>query len=213
MSNERAEDSIAIERGFFDDQLARIRDLSELKIALHLMYLSSMRGKAAIPLADLFDPAIVQSVVGAGSAEPAVDRMRGGLERALADGLLLRLTVREQGVEKVYVLVSNRRNRDLLDRLRQGDGEAERELELPPGVEGSVYRPNIFALYERHIGPLTPLVADQLREAERAYPKQWLEQAIMEAVHYNKRNWRYVESVLTTWEESREPDEIARRYS
>ena len=38
-------------------------------------------------------------------------------------------------------------------------------------------RPSIFSLYEQNIGLLTPLLAEQLVEAERRYPAGWIEDA------------------------------------
>jgi len=41
---------------------------------------------------------------------------------------------------------------------------------MPPPPE----RPNIFKLYEENIGPLTPLIADALKDAEKTYPPEWV---------------------------------------
>src|SRR5207249_7916281 len=60
-------------------------------------------------------------------------------------------------------------------------------------------RPGIYELYEQNIGLLTPLIAEELREAERRYPSEWIEDAFREAVAYNRRNWRYVERILDNW--------------
>jgi DnaD/phage-associated family protein len=57
-------------------------------------------------------------------------------------------------------------------------------------------KPNIFRLYESNIGPLTPLLADELRDAEKEYPSPWVEYAFAEAVTNNKRNWRYISAIL-----------------
>jgi DnaD/phage-associated family protein len=62
-------------------------------------------------------------------------------------------------------------------------------------------RPNIFRLYEENVGPLTPLMADVLREAEKVYPVNWLEEAFSIAVQRNARSWRFVEAVLKRWKE------------
>jgi DnaD/phage-associated family protein len=62
-----------------------------------------------------------------------------------------------------------------------------------------VDRPNIFALYEQNIGPLTPMLADLLRDAEATYPADWIADAMKIAVENNKRNWRYVEAILKSW--------------
>ena len=34
---------------------------------------------------------------------------------------------------------------------------------------------DIFTLYEQNIGMLTPLIADELREAEKHYPESWIQ--------------------------------------
>jgi DnaD/phage-associated family protein len=59
----------------------------------------------------------------------------------------------------------------------------------------------VFKLYEENIGPLTPLIADMLKEAEVFYPAEWFEEAFTIAVKNNKRNWRYVEAILKRWKE------------
>jgi DNA replication protein len=58
---------------------------------------------------------------------------------------------------------------------------------------------NIYTLYESNIGLLTPMVADQLRDAEATYPLEWVEGAIKEAVDRNIRNWRYISTILERW--------------
>ncbi len=60
--------------------------------------------------------------------------------------------------------------------------------------------PGIFALYESNIGPLTPMIADALQDAEKTYPPDWIKDAIALAVENNKRNWRYCETILKRWQ-------------
>jgi DnaD/phage-associated family protein len=62
-------------------------------------------------------------------------------------------------------------------------------------------RPTIFTLYEENIGPLTPLVADALKDAEETYPESWLSDAIDLAARNNKRSWSYCEAILKRWKE------------
>ncbi len=57
-----------------------------------------------------------------------------------------------------------------------------------------------FALYESNIGPLTPMIADALQDAEKTYPPDWIKDAIALAVENNKRNWRYCETILKRWQ-------------
>ncbi len=62
-------------------------------------------------------------------------------------------------------------------------------------------RPNIFKLYEENMGPLTPMIADALKDAESTYPPAWVAEALEIAVLKNKRNWKYVEAILKRWKE------------
>jgi len=58
---------------------------------------------------------------------------------------------------------------------------------------------NIFSLYEQNIGIITPMIAEELKEAERLYPRQWIEEAFKEAVTLNKRSWKYIARILERW--------------
>lgn len=64
---------------------------------------------------------------------------------------------------------------------------------------GSSNRPNIFSVYEKEIGLLTPMIADALMDAEKTYPAEWLPVAIRQAVAQNVRRWSYVEGILKRW--------------
>ena len=75
----------------------------------------------------------------------------------------------------------------------------------PPVLRVRAQRPSIFSLYEQNIGLLTPLLAEQLVEAERRYPAGWIEAAFIEAVNHNKRSWSYVRRILETWEQEGQP--------
>jgi DnaD/phage-associated family protein len=62
-------------------------------------------------------------------------------------------------------------------------------------------KPNVFQLYEENIGPLTPLIADMLKDAQDTFPVEWIDEAIQIAVKNNVRRWKYVESILKRWQE------------
>jgi DnaD/phage-associated family protein len=78
----------------------------------------------------------------------------------------------------------------------------------------------VFKLYEEHIGPLTPLIADALAEADDLYPSSWIEEAFRIAVERNVRNWRYIEAILKRWqdegrhakEDRRDTEKTGRKY-
>lgn len=67
-------------------------------------------------------------------------------------------------------------------------------------VQVQIERPNIFVLYEQHIGLLSPLIADELRDAEDHYPAEWIEAAFREAMQQNIRKWSYISAILRRWE-------------
>jgi DnaD/phage-associated family protein len=79
--------------------------------------------------------------------------------------------------------------RELVDSLIKNGAAPLPELE----------KPNIFALYEDGIGALSPLLAEELKEAEARYPEAWLREAFGIAVAENKRSWRYVSGILRRW--------------
>ena len=75
-------------------------------------------------------------------------------------------------------------------------------------------RPNVFILYEQNVGLLTPLIADQLRDMEKSYPPDWIDEAFTIAVAANKRSLRYIAAILKRWETEGKDDarhEIAER--
>ncbi|KKK52043.1 hypothetical protein LCGC14_3108910, partial [marine sediment metagenome] len=97
--------------------------------------------------------------------------------------------------EDAYLLATPY-NRRVAERL----AGAELRLDEPPPPAAATALPNIFALYEENIGAITPLIADELKDAEERYPPQWIEAAFREAVSLNKRSWRYIHSILRRWE-------------
>ncbi|HEX8919335.1 MAG TPA: DnaD domain protein [Chloroflexota bacterium] len=189
----------------------RVRDLTELKLVLTVARLAAQTSSDAVPFDTLLDPANARSIVEEGSAEPAEQRVYRAVTRAVANGSLLRADVRSDEGLHSYLMSATERGRRLLEQLATGQLGPDDQPPVPAQAHTIIYRPNGFALYERHIGPLTPLIAEQLRDAERLYPRAWIEEAILTAVQYNKRNWRYISAVLARWEESGESHGVARQ--
>jgi DnaD/phage-associated family protein len=116
-----------------------------------------------------------------------------GLEKAVQRGSLLQA---EKNAARIYFLNSPR-GRAAAEAFAQGQLDIGRAAISNPPVE----RPNIFKLYEENIGPLTPLLADTLKDAEETYPPEWVAEALEIAVKCNKRNWKYAEAILRRWKE------------
>jgi DnaD/phage-associated family protein len=88
--------------------------------------------------------------------------------------------------------------------IQRGEWRVTDSLKQP--IELYPEHPNIFQLYEANIGPLTPLIADALRDAEKTYQADWIEDAFRIAVERNKRNWHYIEAILNRWQEGGRDD-------
>ena len=195
---------VPVPDAFFTELLPQIDNLLELKVTLHLFWLLYHRQglPKAIARSELeADGELLRSLKTVRGPRSAQDYLREGLERAVARGTVLSLSVCEAGgaVERWYFL-NTPASREALGRV-EGRGRAVEEVLPVHKVEVvRVQRPNIFTLYEQNIGPLTPLVADELREAELEYPPAWIEDAMRRAVEYNKRSWRYVLGVLRRWQ-------------
>ncbi len=85
-------------------------------------------------------------------------------------------------------------------------GQISETRTVASNVQVQVERPNIFVLYEQNIGLLSPLIAEDLKDAADQYPAEWIEAAFREAVQHNKRKWTYIRAILRRWEtEGRQP--------
>jgi DnaD/phage-associated family protein len=82
--------------------------------------------------------------------------------------------------------------------VKETETDTDTEIDTVP-KNSSDGRPNIFSIYEREIGPLTPFVAEDLKAAEKDYPIEWIEAAIREAVANNVRKWSYIMGILRRW--------------
>ena len=193
---------------FFSELLPDIDHLAELKVTLYIFYLLTQQ-QGQRPCVSGDELAGDEQLL-AGLSSPAVsagEALRDALERAVARRTLLRVTAETDGSERDWYFVNSEKGRQALDDLLAGKW-VPAELGKPVRVQAQ--RPNIFVLYEQHIGPLTPLLAEQLGEAEDTYPALWIEDAFREAVELNKRSWRYIQRILERWQAEGRTDETSR---
>ena len=124
------------------------------------------------------------------------------MEHAIERGTLLHVTADVgDGPEELF-FINTERGREAVRTLQRGErpeGLAPAEPPAPSAEE----RPNIFKLYEQHIGLLTPMLAEELRDAEATYPAVWIEDAFRQAVRQNARSWAYVRKILERRDEER----------
>ena len=202
---------------FFTELLPAIDHLGELKVTLYALWaLGRQRGaRRCLRLEDLRrDQRLLEAL--APQEKPAIEALHDSLERAVARGTLLRVDPGSTGDEACFFLNSPR-GRAAAEGLRKGAWSPDDDA---PAPALDAERPNIFVLYEQNIGPLTPLIAETLREAEATYPAAWIEEAVRIAVENNVRRWRYVQAILEDWrtkgrderEDLRQPEAARRRY-
>jgi len=181
---------------FFAELLPAVDDLAELKLTLHVIWLRQRAGKQVVTQAELAaDETLMRGLKVLGDDPDIV--LAQGLARAVGRGSLLHAMVESvTGPLDIYVLNSEG-GRQALASIQSGEMGAVGAVVLDrPSLEP---RPNIFQLYEDNIGLLSPILADELRDAEETYPASWIEDAFRIAVTKNARNWRYVQAILERW--------------
>jgi DNA replication protein len=187
--------------------LNEIRDADELKVTIYFFWrIEHMEGRfRSLCRSEIVEDAAFMQGIG----EAGLD---AGLEKAVRRGTLLKASPRgaSRGVENDkggFYFLNTPRGRAAAEAMRKGDWrDAARSASAPPPE-----RPNVFKLYEENIGPLTPLLADALKDAEQTYPAEWIAEALGEAVKRNKRSWKYVEAILRRWKEEGHGEEQDRR--
>jgi len=168
----------------FHQLLKEIKDADELKVTLYFLWrVDHTEG----PFRALKKMDFDVKELGLSAQE-----IKSGLEKAVKRGSLLKV----QRGTVVYFLLNSPRGRAGVQAIESG------KWNPATGVSASLMeRPNIFKLYEENIGPLTPLIADALKDAEGLYSDEWIADVIEIAVKNNKRNWKYCEAILKRWKE------------
>ena len=201
--------NVPVPQLFFTELLPEMDNLAELKLTLHIFWLlahasAKKGGRPCVSYEELVaDHRLLDGLDSPGLSPE--ESLRDALERAVARGTLLRVT--QAGGADWYFANTEKGRQGVSDLLagKWTPGEPGKPLLL------QAHRPDIFVLYEQNIGPLAPLLAEQLQEAEKDYPASWIEDAFKEAAELNKRSWRYVQRILERWATQGKGDEPARR--
>jgi DNA replication protein len=184
----------------FSTLLPQISDIVELKTTLHIF--EALYRKRGYPRFTTYrellnNTSLMNSLREV--AKPVDETLRSALEMATRRGTVLHIALDRDGeTEDVYFL-NTKENREIVAKIGGGEFQlpglkAEKRAYVEVGEQ-----PDIFTLYEQNIGMLTPMIAEELREAEKLYPAVWIGDAIKEAVSLNKRNWRYIAAILERW--------------
>lgn len=178
---------------FFARVLPQIDSLVELKVTLHFMWVHYRQTRQAISYNELLtDETLAQSL--ALIDEDVETALCQGLTRAVERGTLLHAQVDDDHGPQDLYLLNSERGRRALDKFEAGEvgvvATSGAEIATPSK------RSNIFELYEDNIGLISPILADELKDAEATYPPQWIEDAFKIAVENNVRRWSYIRAIL-----------------
>ncbi len=194
---------------FFSDLLPKIDHLGELKVTLYALWLlDKQSGTVRYFKEDDFANDLIFMEGMGNTPEDARINLHESLKRAIQRGTFLRTAyLREDKEIRVYFLNSPKGRKGWQATQR---GEWHPDPNAAVTIELSKDKPNIFQLYEEHIGPLTPMISEVLKDAEDTYPQRWIEKAIEIAVKSNVRRWSYVEGILRRWQEGKSDDQKPR---
>jgi len=170
--------SVSVIDQFFTELLPLIDDLLELKVTLACFRLFDQKAGLALwtTASELTsDPALADVKANVGD----------GVNKAIARGSIVG-AVDQSGQQ--WLFANNELGRAAADAIAHGEN-----IESIPSIK---LRPNIFVLYEQTVGSLTPIIAEQLRDAELEFPPKWIEDAFAEAAKQNVRSWAYVKKIL-----------------
>lgn len=203
---------VAVPAAFLSQLLSSIDDINELKTILYFFkHLTKKKGfPRHVTFSELAgDAGLVSAIKSEKQSKKEI--ISEVLNKAETKGVVLHVTIRSQdSVEDVYLL-NTEKDKQILTRIESGEikiGDIQSRARVEQVVEPT---PNIFTLYEQNIGLLTPIIAEELKDAEKIYPEEWIREAIGEAVKANKRGWRYILKILERWATEGKADGTYRR--
>ena len=185
---------------FFSQLLPAIDHLGELKLTLYVFW--QLERKEGVFRYFRREDFLQDKLFMKGMGETqgaAQDNLDESLKRAVNRGTLLAANLHLDEKEETLYFLNSPKGRTAVEAIAHGHWRNTGEAAMP--IELVQEMPNIYQLYEENIGPLTPLIAEALSEAETTYPNSWIQDAFRQAVERNKRSWRYIEAILIRWQE------------
>jgi len=185
---------------FLNKLVPKIDDMAELKVSLHIMQMLYQRKgyPRFVTITELLNnPAVVNSLEG--GKEKTETALRRALDKAVARETFLYLATEQNGQREDVYFINTPSDRQALARIKSGQLKLPGLREVAETSAAAEEPPNIFALYEDNIGLLTPMIAEELKEAEKLYLNGWIADAIKEAVSQGVRKWSYIAAILESW--------------
>jgi DnaD/phage-associated family protein len=183
--------------------LQDITDISELKVTLRGFWLTNQRKGSVRPIHinEFLNDKVLTEGLRHYDSSPE-DAIRNGLLMATNRQTFIRYAPSQDDATDTYYLINTEAHRQAIPSM----DDDKVTLSHQPLTQYANYHANtdssdqnIFLLYENNIGTISPILADQLREAENTYPWPWITEAFKIAVDQNARSWAYISAILRRW--------------
>jgi DNA replication protein len=185
----------AVPNAFFSTLLPQISDIAELKVTLHIF--QTLYQKRGYPRFTSYPELLGnKSLMSSLKDEQA---LRNALETAAKRGTILHLALDRDGKTEDIYFLNTESDRQAMAKIESGELKLSGLKPKEPALIDKEEPPDIFTLYEQNIGMLTPMIAEELRDALKLYAEAWIRDAIKEAVNHNKRKWSYISAILERW--------------
>jgi DnaD/phage-associated family protein len=182
-----------IPNAFFSHVLPVLRDADQVRVVLHAFY--AIRCKRVFPRFVTRRELTCHEPLLAGLGEDAEARIERAIDGALAQQVLVSVKT----AAETLLFINDEQGRRSAARVRAGElsvAPTAPPEPLPAPDEAGT----LVELYEANFGPLTPLIAEQIADAEQRFPPEWLAKAMRLAIAANVRRWNYVMAILDRWQ-------------
>ncbi len=199
---------VSLPETFFTEVLPFITHPLELKVLLYVFWKVSktQRRPRCVSLSEVLeDVSMTRPLIHLGGASTPKEALLRGLEMCAVRGTLLTFSTQTSEGEEKWFMVNTYFNRRWLRRVLKGEIQFPWVSEAQGAVTVLRDEESIFDVYEKNIGLLSPIVAEELEQALEEYSEEWVRKAISEAAGYNRRNWRFVRLLLERWKEQGYP--------
>jgi DnaD/phage-associated family protein len=180
---------------FINNLLPKMEDIGELKVTLYII--EALYNKKGYPRCVSFDElsANASLISNFKNAEDPQKELKKALKLATERKTIIVLST-ENG--EIYFL-NTEADRQAAEKIKSGELKITGVKTIATEMVNMEEQINVFAIYEENIGMLTPMIAEELKDAMKLYPENWIADAIKEAVKQNARKLSYITAVLERW--------------
>ena len=200
--NPAQERLVRIPESMFTQVLATCHDEAIISLAFYAFWLLELqeRDPKFLTRQDFLAQECIRQSFQSKASDNPQKAIFTALEKTVQAGILLQVNLADTKEENAVYFINTPKGRAAAAALANGDWQIAYKHQQP--VRAEQKKPNIFKLYEDHIGAITPIMAEFLMEAETTYPMDWITEAFELAIAKNARNWRYIEAILKRWQEN-----------